>query len=249
LDIKVPSLYHYVDGLDGLLKEISLHGLNLLYERLVDAAIGVSGDKAVMQLAEQGKVDIDASADTYLQAPIEGRVTIRNLLNHTSGLLTSQTREDLTVHDTFGTHVYANINYTLLGDVVEAVSVVRILMGMEAEGISQSDYIIPHLLIDLVCLLLLAISIFPLLMLRCWYRKLGSRKPRVSLIAGLLLHLAYPLLLLSVPPLLRVQYFVAWAFAPDFLLVLICAAILALLCGAAKLILRGRRRGQPDDKA
>ncbi len=50
LNIKVPSLYHYVDGLDGLLKEISLYGLNLLRERLVDAAIGVSGDKAVFSI-------------------------------------------------------------------------------------------------------------------------------------------------------------------------------------------------------
>ncbi len=50
LDIKIPSLYHYVDGLDGLLQEVSLHGLALLHERLVGAAIGVSGDQAVISL-------------------------------------------------------------------------------------------------------------------------------------------------------------------------------------------------------
>jgi CubicO group peptidase (beta-lactamase class C family) len=346
---------------------------------------------AIMQLAEQGMVDIDAPITAYLQIDMDNKVTIRNLLHQTSGLLRYQTRSDLTVHKEFGSHVYANINYTLLGDVVEAVSglsyeeyikkhifaplsftqshtsikdieglavgyqnfygfpvertfpypekndtngylsvptshiisgmedmgrylqaylrngegflseesvntilytsvpvpdtdekyamgwnetagykerlfyhgglvqnyntvvcllpdsgkavvlfcnmgdyfaanelfsalcidVVRLLMGMDAKGIKRSTYGLSHLFINLLYLGMLAVSIIPFLQLRRWVQ--------------LALHLAYPLLLVSIPLLLGVPYFAAWAFTPDLMLVLLFSAVLALICGAVKL--------------
>ncbi len=77
---------------------------------------------AVMRLAEEGKIDLNAPVTDYLHADLDQSVTIRHLLNQTSGLRTYQTRDDLSTSDSFGTHVYSNLNYTLLGEVVEAVS-------------------------------------------------------------------------------------------------------------------------------
>ena len=84
---------------------------------------------AIMQLAEQGKVDLDAPVSCYLQIDLDNKVTIRHLLNHTSGFHRYQIRKDLTVHKSYGEYSYSNLNYTLLGEVIEVVT-----------GLSYGDY-------------------------------------------------------------------------------------------------------------
>jgi CubicO group peptidase (beta-lactamase class C family) len=101
----------------------------------------------VMQLVEAGKVSLDAPVRRYLpwfQLADEGaaRITIRQLLNHTSGLPTSVSAKSLISDDTGegalerrvrgyrtehldhppGTHFeYSGANYAILGSVAEAV--------------------------------------------------------------------------------------------------------------------------------
>ena len=77
----------------------------------------------VMQLAEQGKIDLNANISTYLPNATDGdRIAVRQLLNHTSGLGEHQTLENYTIVNEQGVHVYANENYSLLGKIIEAVS-------------------------------------------------------------------------------------------------------------------------------
>jgi AcrR family transcriptional regulator len=52
LGIRPPSLYNHFDGLGGLRKKMAIYGLNRLYDELVDAAIGVSGDEAVLAISK-----------------------------------------------------------------------------------------------------------------------------------------------------------------------------------------------------
>lgn len=52
LNIRTPSLYNHVDGLPGLRSKLAVHGLELLYDQLVRAAVGRSGDEAVHAFAE-----------------------------------------------------------------------------------------------------------------------------------------------------------------------------------------------------
>ncbi len=86
---------------------------------------------AVMQLVEKGKVDLGAPLSRYLEDTAEGQtITIRQLLNHTSGIDTYMTLDNYSVTSKQGSHVYANANYGLLGKVIEAVS-----------GISYSEYL------------------------------------------------------------------------------------------------------------
>lgn len=89
----------------------------------------------VMQLAEQGKVDLNAAVSTYLPNAIDGdRITVGQLLNHTSGLGEHQTLENCRIVNEQGVHHYANVNYSLLGELIEAVS-----------GESYADYISANL--------------------------------------------------------------------------------------------------------
>lgn len=51
LNIRVPSLYNHIAGLDGLHQEIRLSGLKQLAEFIKLAAIGKSGDEALQNIA------------------------------------------------------------------------------------------------------------------------------------------------------------------------------------------------------
>lgn len=89
----------------------------------------------IMQLAEQKKIDLSATISTYLPNATDGNtITVNQLLNHTSGLGEHQTLENYKIINEQGVHHYANVNYSLLGEIIETVS-----------GQSYSDYITEHL--------------------------------------------------------------------------------------------------------
>ncbi len=66
LGIQPPSLYNHVEGLNGLYRELALRNVQLLGDRLNRAAIGVSGARAVMALAEAYRAYIKDMPGLYL---------------------------------------------------------------------------------------------------------------------------------------------------------------------------------------
>jgi CubicO group peptidase (beta-lactamase class C family) len=106
---------------------------------------------AVMQLVERGGIDLDAPVQTYLPefmtaSPDSAAITVRHLLNHTSGIPTLAPRatgddQSLTAqvaalstaelrHTPGSVHEYASPNYIVLGRIIEDVS-----------GLSFADYV------------------------------------------------------------------------------------------------------------
>lgn len=78
---------------------------------------------AILKLAEQGKISLDRKLSDYLPEITAGdRITIRQLLNHTSGLGEYQRLNSIKITDAYGTHQYANINYALLGKLIERIT-------------------------------------------------------------------------------------------------------------------------------
>jgi AcrR family transcriptional regulator len=51
LGIRPPSLYNHFDGLGGLRTELAIYGQDKLYEEMAEAAIGVSGDEALIAIS------------------------------------------------------------------------------------------------------------------------------------------------------------------------------------------------------
>lgn len=89
----------------------------------------------IMQLVEQGKVDLSAPVATYLPGTGETRnTTVQQLLNQTSGIKTYSTLENYTTAGTLAPYEYANVNYALLGQIIENVS-----------GTSYAAYINTHI--------------------------------------------------------------------------------------------------------
>ena len=77
----------------------------------------------VMQLVEQGKMDLNAKIKEYLpDASCGNQITVKQLLNHTSGLGEHQNLTNYKIVGKQDVHVYANVNYSLLGSIIEAVS-------------------------------------------------------------------------------------------------------------------------------
>ena len=84
---------------------------------------------AIMQLVEEGKIDLDEKISAYIDPAAyfinasEGdRITVRQLLNQTGGLGTYQRFGSAEITESYGRHQYANVNYGLLGEMIEAVS-------------------------------------------------------------------------------------------------------------------------------
>ncbi|WP_342590883.1 serine hydrolase domain-containing protein [Olsenella profusa] len=79
---------------------------------------------AVMQLVEEGRIDLDTPVVNYVgtAADLPDAVTVRSLLNQTSGFGYYESLADARVGESAGSFSYANANYDLLGRLVEAVS-------------------------------------------------------------------------------------------------------------------------------
>ena len=91
---------------------------------------------AIMQLVEHGDVVLDTPAVDYLPAKTALEdVTVRELLNQTSGLGTNETLTNFTVGKNRGSFEYANVNYSLLGEIIGQVS-----------GLGYVDYVQKHIL-------------------------------------------------------------------------------------------------------
>ncbi|MGE7767808.1 WHG domain-containing protein [Peribacillus sp. NPDC096540] len=52
LQIRPPSLYNHLDGLNGLKQKLAVNGVKKLYEYMLQAAVGRSGDDAIRALSE-----------------------------------------------------------------------------------------------------------------------------------------------------------------------------------------------------
>jgi hypothetical protein len=63
--VRLPSLYNYIDGLAGLQRELGLLAARELAERMSRAAIGKSGDDAVLALAQAYRAYILAHPGRY----------------------------------------------------------------------------------------------------------------------------------------------------------------------------------------
>lgn len=86
---------------------------------------------SIMQLVEQGKIDLNEKLSDYLPNAKDGnKITVLQLINHTSGLGEHQNLGNFKIVGKQGVHKYANVNYSILGKVIECVS-----------GQSYEDYV------------------------------------------------------------------------------------------------------------
>lgn len=85
----------------------------------------------IMQLSEKKLLNLDDDISIYLpDYSFSKKVTVKSLLNQVSGFDTHMKLNNVKVTNRYGKYEYANINYDLLGKIIETVS-----------GTSYEDYI------------------------------------------------------------------------------------------------------------
>lgn len=83
---------------------------------------------AIMKLVEEGKIDLDTPIQTYLPSIkiTATQITVRNLLNQTSGISTAPNRNDgvwkVNKENIGRVFEYSNENYKLLGQIITSVT-------------------------------------------------------------------------------------------------------------------------------
>ena len=182
-DSAFPAAYAVVGTRDGILAEDSVGHLDWAPSAVPDEhslwdlasltkVVGMT--TAVMQLYEQGRIDLDAPLQRYIpewRGPHKELVTIRHLITHTSGLPADKPYDRVT-HDAdsiakllFATPldtlpgvrmVYSDIGAYMLGRLVERVS-----------GETLDQYVLNHVFL-------------PLRMTETMYRPPASLKPRIA---------------------------------------------------------------------
>lgn len=65
LNIKVPSLYNHINGIDGLIYALRVHALTVLYEELRDAMAGKIGREALWAAAQSYRSFAHANPGIY----------------------------------------------------------------------------------------------------------------------------------------------------------------------------------------
>lgn len=135
-NVNIPSLSAIIVDKDRVLFSQSYGGCESCDTPFLLGSVSKSFTAVcIMQLAEQGKIDLTADISTYLSDVTDGdKITVSQLLNHTSGLGEHQNLGNYKIVNAQGVHHYANVNYSLLGKIIEAVS-----------GQSYSDYITENL--------------------------------------------------------------------------------------------------------
>lgn len=94
---------------------------------------------SIMQLEEKGLINLDDDFTNYLsEYNFDKKVSIRNLLNQTSGFDNHAKLINFKMTESYGSYEYANVNYDLLGKIIEVVS-----------GLSYDDYISENIFIPL----------------------------------------------------------------------------------------------------
>src|SRR3954471_16187072 len=182
-DSAFPGAYAVVGTRDGVLAEDSVGHLDWAASPVPDEhslwdlasltkVVGMT--TAVMQLYEQGRIDLDAPLQRYIpewRGPHKELVTIRHLITHTSGLPADKPYDRIThVPDSIAKLLFATPLDTLPGVRMVYSDIGAYMLGRLVERVSGEtldQYVLNHVFL-------------PLRMTETMYRPPAALKPRIA---------------------------------------------------------------------
>ena len=140
-----------------------------------------------------------------------------------------------------GVAIAVNTNDYFVGkDLMDRIdwSVALLLMGDEPNHIGGSEYVLRHLLYDLVYFAVLCISILPLCLLHSYKKRLKIGNRILKIAELVLLHLILPIFILMLSQIIfSTPLWVVCAFVPDMFTTIVVSATLLFIGGIIKAIL------------
>jgi len=121
---RIPALSAIIVDKDGVLFSESYGDCNSADTPYLLGSVSKSFTAlCIKKLEEEGKIGLNERISKYIAGATDGdKVTVIQLLNHTSGFGEHQNLTNYKVVGEQGKHVYSNVNYSLLGKIIEAVS-------------------------------------------------------------------------------------------------------------------------------
>lgn len=153
------------------------------------------------------------------------------ILTH-SGLVENYTSKMFIIPESnIGVVVLVNMNdYLVTNNLLE--DIVKPLLGEEKTEVSNNLYIINHLIIDAIYIVITIIALYPIITIKSWKNKNKTKKLYIIDIAR---HLLLPIVLILIPTIISVPFWVIWDFVKDLALILIINSILMLSTGIYKI--------------
>lgn len=173
----------------------------------------------------------DIDRDYYGMGWVYTKYYSKPILTH-SGLVENYTSKMFIIPESnIGVVVLVNMNdYLVTNNLLE--DIVKPLLGEEKPEVSNNLYIINHLLIDALYIVITIIALYPIITIKSWKNRNKTNK---LYIIDIVRHLLLPILLLLIPTIISVPFWVIWDFVKDLALILIINSILMLSTGIYKI--------------
>ncbi len=173
----------------------------------------------------------DMDRDYYGMGWVYTKYYSKKVLTH-SGLVENYTSKMFIIpEDNIGIVVLVNMNdYLVTNNLLE--DIVKPILGEEKPNVPNHLYLKNHLLLDAIYLVITTIAIYPIVTIRKWKNKNKTKK---LYIIDIIRHLIVPLLLILLPAVIAVPFWVIWNFVKDLALVLIVNFLLMISVGLYKI--------------
>lgn len=174
----------------------------------------------------------DIDRDYYGMGWVYTKYYSKPILTH-SGLVENYTSKMFIIPESnIGVVVLINMNdYLVTNNLLE--DIVMPILGEEKPNVPNNLYIKYHLLFNSVYLVITIFSLYSVITIKKWKNKNKTKK---LYIIDIIRHLLLPLLLILLPTILRVPFWVIWNFVRDLSLVLIINSLILILMGVYKVI-------------
>lgn len=173
----------------------------------------------------------DMDRDYYGMGWVYTKYYSKPVLTH-SGLVENYTSKMFIIpEDNIGIVVLVNMNdYLVTNNLLE--DIVKPILGEEKPNIPNYLYLKNHLLLGAIYLVITTIAIYPIVTIRKWKNKNKTKK---LYIIDIIRHLILPLLLILLPAIIAVPFWVIWNFVKDLALIFIVNSLLMISVGLYKI--------------
>ena len=193
--------------------------------------LNIISEDSIHQMFYDNIPQDDIDRDYYGMGWVYTKYYSKPILTH-SGLVENYTSKMFIIPESnIGVVVLVNMNdYLVTNNLLE--DIVKPLLGEEKPEVSNNLYIINHLLIDALYIVITIIALYPIITIKSWKNRNKTNK---LYIIDIVRHLLLPILLLLIPTIISVPFWVIWEFVKDLALILIINSILMLSTGIYKI--------------
>lgn len=193
--------------------------------------LNIISEDSIHQMFYDNIPQDDIDRDYYGMGWVYTKYYSKPILTH-SGLVENYTSKMFIIPESnIGVVVLVNMNdYLVTNNLLE--DIVKPLLGEEKPEVSNNLYIINHLLIDALYIVITIIALYPIITIKSWKNRNKTNK---LYIIDIVRHLLLPILLLLIPTIISVPFWVIWDFVKDLALILIINSILMLSTGIYKI--------------